>query len=156
MQPVVETDERRGGAGCFAGAMERQVLAAETGADGAVVQDRHIGERLHDLMGAGDAVPRHHERSLAGDVGAVKDNAFGVNTPLIRLNKVDLPAPFGPISPRISPSRMAKDRLCTARSPPKRLLTRSSSSSAVIPAPFAGAGSGYRGSPSGRTEKTAR
>ena len=34
---------------------ERQVLAAEAGADGAVLQHRHVHERLHDLMRAREA-----------------------------------------------------------------------------------------------------
>ena len=38
----------------LAGAMQRQVLAAETGADRAVVEHRHVGERLHDLVRAGE------------------------------------------------------------------------------------------------------
>src|SRR6202030_2373704 len=78
VQPIVKADERGGAARRLGRAMERQGFAAETGADGAVLQDRHIGERLYDLMGAGDAVARHHERPLAGDVDAVKGDAAGI------------------------------------------------------------------------------
>src|SRR6185312_984982 len=50
----------------FASAGERQVVAAEAGADRAVFQHRHIGERLHDLMGAGKAVAGDAVGPLAG------------------------------------------------------------------------------------------
>ena len=44
---------------------------------------------------------------------------------------VDLPAPFGPISPTISPASTAKLTSLTATRPPKRLVTPSTSSSRV-------------------------
>jgi hypothetical protein len=45
------------------------------------------------------------------------------STPVIRLNMVLLPAPLGPMSPRISPERMENDRWPTATRPPKRFET---------------------------------
>src|SRR4051812_23093625 len=48
------------------------------------------------------------------------------------LNKVVFPAPFGPISPTISPARTANDTRLTARSPPKSLETWSTVSSSAI------------------------
>src|SRR5215831_2195090 len=39
----------------------------------------------------------------------------------MRWKLVVLPAPFGPISATVSPSRTVKLRSCTARRPPKRL-----------------------------------
>ena len=49
--------------------------------------------------------------------------------PLIRLNKVLLPAPLGPIRPRISPRPMSKSTLSTATKPPKcRVAPRTDSS----------------------------
>src|ERR1051325_9964847 len=42
----------------------------------------------------------------------------------MQLNVVLLPEPFGPISPRISPSFTSNDTLLTARSAPKRLVRR--------------------------------
>src|SRR5690348_3814938 len=55
----------------------------------------------------------------------------GAKTPLIRLNTVDLPAPFGPIKPRISPSFTVNVSSPTACSPPKRLPRSRTSSSAL-------------------------
>ncbi len=62
----------------LAGAMQRQILAAETGADRAVFQHRHIGERLHDLVGAGEPVAGDDERFFAGDVDAVEHDLAGI------------------------------------------------------------------------------
>ena len=50
----------------------------------------------------------------------------GGRKPLSKLNSVVLPAPFGPMMPRISPSPTVKLAWATARKPPKdfeRLLT---------------------------------
>src|SRR3954471_17880104 len=60
--------------------------------------------------------------------------ASGRYTPLIRLNTVDLPAPLGPMRPRISPSSTLNVRWETASSPPKRLLSAVTSSTAFIAA----------------------
>ena len=57
--------------------------------------------------------------------------ALGLMTLVIRLNKVDLPAPFGPISPRISPSLTPIEMSALARMPPKRTVSASVSSSAL-------------------------
>src|SRR5450830_511152 len=46
----------------------------------------------------------------------------GVYTPVIKLNKVVLPAPFGPITEWILPSLTLKLTSCTACTPPKLLL----------------------------------
>ena len=51
--------------------------------------------------------------------------------PVIRLNRVDLPAPFGPITARTSPSATSIDTRSTATSPPKRRVSLSSSRSAT-------------------------
>src|SRR5580692_1566442 len=56
----------------------------------------------------------------------------GVTSPEIELNSDVLPAPFGPISPRISPSRTSKLISTLAATPPKDLLTLSTSSSRGI------------------------
>ena len=47
--------------------------------------------------------------------------AVGSSTPVIRLNIVLLPAPFGPISATISPARTSSDMSLTATRPPKCL-----------------------------------
>src|SRR4051795_9945071 len=48
------------------------------------------------------------------------------------LNAVVLPAPFGPMRPAISPSSTVSDSSSSARMPPKRRLTLSTSSSATV------------------------
>src|SRR5690349_901200 len=48
------------------------------------------------------------------------------------LKHVVLPAPFGPISPRISPFLMSKLTWSRAVRPPKRIVTSSTSSSACV------------------------
>src|SRR5215207_9247555 len=54
------------------------------------------------------------------------------------LNRVVLPAPFGPISPQISPSSIVKDRSSRATTPPKRteMLRTSSSANPASPWPL--------------------
>src|SRR5205809_6897334 len=49
----------------------------------------------------------------------------GRSTPVRQLKKVDLPAPLGPMIPRISPARTARDTLLRAASPPKRTVSLS-------------------------------
>src|SRR5262249_60910836 len=49
----------------------------------------------------------------------------GRNTPVRQLKKVDLPAPLGPMIPRISPAGTASDTLLSAASPPKRIVSAS-------------------------------
>src|SRR3954451_16620676 len=57
---------------------------------------------------------------------------LGVRTPVIRLNRVDLPAPFGPMTARTSPSSTRIDTRSTAIRPPKRRVNLSSSSNATM------------------------
>src|SRR2546421_1838392 len=47
------------------------------------------------------------------------------------LNAVVLPAPFGPISPTISPSAAVNDTRSSATTPPNRLVTFSTERSAI-------------------------
>src|SRR5262245_36032973 len=54
--------------------------------------------------------------------------ASGRRWPVIRLKKVDLPAPFGPITAAISPRPIEKSTRSTAVKPSKRLLTPRTSS----------------------------
>ncbi len=83
------------------------------------------------------------------------------STPVIRLNTVLLPAPLGPISPRISPLFISNETSFTATSPPNRLTSPLTSSS--VPPPFglarrasggASAGLGF-GGPAGRMRESA-
>src|SRR3978361_469679 len=52
------------------------------------------------------------------------------------LKHVVLPAPFGPISPRISPGLMSKETSLSAARPPKRMVTVASSSKGAMGASF--------------------
>src|SRR6476469_434723 len=54
------------------------------------------------------------------------------------LEHVVLPAPLGPISPRISPSLMSKLTWSSAVTPPNRMVTSSTSSSALRTSPWRG------------------
>src|ERR1051325_2083391 len=56
----------------------------------------------------------------------------GARMPVIRLNRVDLPAPFGPMTARTSPSSTRIDTRSTAIRPPKRRVNLSSSSNATM------------------------
>src|ERR1700749_2702138 len=47
----------------------------------------------------------------------------GTILPATRLNSVDLPAPFGPISPVTEPRATLSEQFFTAAKPPKLLLT---------------------------------
>src|SRR5277367_4346311 len=58
--------------------------------------------------------------------------ASGTTAPAMLLNRLVLPAPFGPIRPRISPSCTSKLISTLAATPPNDLLTRSTSSSGGI------------------------
>jgi hypothetical protein len=55
---------------------------------------------------------------------------LGRIAPLMALNSVVFPAPFGPITARRSPSPSASETPSTARSAPKRTLTSVSASAA--------------------------
>src|SRR5690349_19349511 len=57
---------------------------------------------------------------------------LGASMPVIRLNRVDLPAPFGPMTARTSPCATRIDTWSTAVSPPKRRVSSASSSNATI------------------------
>ena len=49
--------------------------------------------------------------------------AVGGNTPAMMLNRVDLPAPFGPIRPVIDPAATVSEQSSTAVRPPNRFVT---------------------------------
>ena len=50
---------------------------------------------------------------------SVMSPVVGGSRPVIRLNTVVLPAPFGPIRPEIVPGRTAKETSCSTFRPPK-------------------------------------
>jgi hypothetical protein len=85
LQAILEADEDGRLARRVMGFPERQVLATETSADGAIALDRHVHQRLHDLMGASEPAARDQERLCAGDVGAAKNNLSGLR----RVDAVD-------------------------------------------------------------------
>src|SRR6266516_3382444 len=53
----------------------------------------------------------------------------GRRTPVMTLNRVVLPDPFGPIKPRISPARLVRSTRLRAVRPPKRIVMSWHSSS---------------------------
>src|SRR3954468_971836 len=56
---------------------------------------------------------------------------FGARSPVITLNSVVLPAPFGPMSPVTWPGAADSETSSTATLPPKRTMTSSTSSCAI-------------------------
>jgi hypothetical protein len=78
VQTVVEAHRNRRLARHRVRTVQWQVLAAETGAHGAILQHRHVSERLHDLMRAGEAVAGNDKWFLTGDVDAVEDDPPGI------------------------------------------------------------------------------
>ncbi len=71
--------------------------------------------------------------------------------PVMTLNAVDFPEPFGPIKPRISPALTRSEKLSSACTPPKLMETWSSSSAG---SPFDGAGA--PGAPRSRFSRAGR
>src|SRR5690348_6839065 len=63
--------------------------------------------------------------------------AVGCKCPVMRLNSVDLPAPFGPMTAAIWPSATARLTSATARKPAKDLLSPCTSSTGAPPGPAA-------------------
>src|SRR5690606_1269503 len=59
----------------------------------------------------------------------------GFRNPVTTLKVVVLPAPLGPIRPRISPSSTWNDRSATAAKPPKKRLRSSTRRSSRVVAP---------------------
>jgi len=57
---------------------QRRIFPAEAGAHPAIFQYGQLGERLDDLMGPRDALPRDTVRRLAGDVDAAKSDMTAV------------------------------------------------------------------------------
>ena len=99
--------------------------ASEQGAHRDVVQNRQAGKRPHDLEGASDAQPC---TTICGQRARDRPSnrispELGASVPLIRLISVVLPAPFGPITPRISPRCSIKLTSSTATRPAKRRVT---------------------------------
>ena len=103
----------------------RPFAVSEQRADRDIVEHRQAGEGPHDLEGAADAEPRAAEGGQrAMDLPSNRISPeLGASVPLIRLTSVVLPAPFGPMTPRISPCCSVKQTSLTAISPAKRRVT---------------------------------
>ena len=94
----------------------------------------------------------------SGDVRALEQRCAppsGLSWPLIMLKQVVLPAPFGPISARNSPSSTSKLTSSTACTPPNDLLRCVSTASTLIGAPSIAAAYLARSSPRVRRGKPA-
>src|SRR5438477_2113153 len=78
--------------------------------------------RLARLCGASLVMSRSSKRTLP---------SVGESSPVMTLNKVVLPAPFGPISPVMWPGRTAMETASSAVWPPKRMVTSRVSSPAT-------------------------
>ena len=112
------------GLGAMRGAQKR--------ADHHVLQHRHALEGLRHLEGAGEAERRAR---LSGGMAVMSWPSNSTlpevesRSPVRQLKKVDLPAPFGPIRPRISPCSSVTDAASTALKLPKALVTSRASRS---------------------------
>ena len=104
------------------------------GADDDVLQRGHLAEQPDVLERAGDAelgdLVLLAACRAAGPRAARPRRSAG-RRPVIALKQVVLPAPFGPIRPRISPRWMSKVTSSSAVRPPN-LTVRSSTSSSVL------------------------
>jgi hypothetical protein len=61
--------------------------------------------------------------------------ASGREKPVMTSKRADFPAPFGPMTPTISPAATAKLMSALATTPPKRFVTWTTSTSGGAPAP---------------------
>ena len=93
-----------------------------------IIRNRHAGERLHDLEGAGNPHPADDVRLLTGDGLALYRILpdVGRRIPEMTLNRVVLPEPFGPIIPRMSPWFKVRSMAWTATNSSNFLVTWSS------------------------------
>ena len=107
------------------------VSAGDLGGDADVLEHGEFGKDLGDLEGARhaarDALMRRHSRVMSRPSKTMVPEVGGKN-PLIRLKKVVLPAPFGPMIARSSPLATLSETSRTATRLPKRLVTFSISS----------------------------
>ena len=90
-------------------------------------------EELDVLKRTSDPAGGDLMRFLALDVIAFEPDLppVAVKAPVIKLNKVVLPAPLGPMTALIAPSAIAKDTSLTACNPPNFLFNRETSSSGI-------------------------
>ena len=155
-QPLaVEQRQRAGRAVGFVATVRSRAGSASTGVAGASrtarrrTMRRRAGSRRSSSRHRGAGSGRC-ARSPSGSGGrAARRRAHArrrrssppsiLRSPLIRLNSVVLPAPFGPRMPRTSPGRTSKLTSCSTRTAPKDLLSpRASSSTSLSIGPSVG------------------
>src|SRR5262249_29096594 len=109
-------------------------------ADHDVFGDREIDKGFELLKRASEPQAADAVGPQAGDVAAIQKGATGIGWLEAgdQVEQVDLPAPFGPMMPTISPSFTSKAMLALAISPPKRLVRPWTSSSGLMVFPRAG------------------
>ena len=106
--------------------------AAQVGAERHVVEHRHLRRAAYVLERARQAERARSRGRQAADRVADETGPrprVSGSAPEIRSNMVLLPAPFGPISPRISPARISKLTSFTATRPPNCLRAGCTASS---------------------------
>ena len=108
------------------GARLARVVMAQQGADRGVVEHRHRFEGERHLEGAGESRARARAsggRRVTSAPSKVTVPEVTGRSPVRQLKKVDLPAPLGPIRPRMSPSSTDTDASSTALKAPNALVT---------------------------------
>ncbi len=100
------------------------MVMAQKRADHHVLEHGHVLERRRHLEGAADAGACVRLRPRRGSRRCRRTAmrpVVGTVSPARQLKKVDLPAPFGPIRPMISPSSTARSAPRTAQEAAERL-----------------------------------
>ena len=102
-------------------------------ADHEVVEHGHLRERADNLESAANPAQRDLVRPqpVDGFTGERDRPESGASAPAIKLKSVVLPAPFGPITAKISPASTEKLTASTAVNPRKRFVTASTTSSVM-------------------------
>ena len=127
--------------------IRRWMTARATGlpAQRDVLRDREVGQQVDLLVDRGDPGPlcvvRRRGRDLEGDISPVANGS----APVMALIRVDLPAPFSPMSEWTSPGKTRKSTWSSAASAPKCTVAPVSSRSGCAAARRAGAGSAAAG-----------
>jgi len=130
-----------GRAGAVAG---RQQEVAEIGTDALLLRGEGevvptVSLRKTPVIWNDRAIPRRATASGRSAVMSRPSNvtrpALGVSKPVMQSNVTVLPEPFGPMRPVIEPCATAKETPSTATSPPKRLVSPSTSRATVTSAP---------------------
>ena len=110
------------------------LVGAGMGADADVVEHRKIGKQRDVLEGAADADFGDPVRRARQDALAFHQDVAGARLiePGEAVESVVLPAPFGPIRPRIAPLCMSKDTPFNAMMPPNTTLTSRTASRGAL------------------------